>query len=263
MNTPTITDPELMPGPSISKWRKVIPNVVTCSATFTGMSSFYFGLNNDFKIAVFCIFLSALLDGLDGPIARYLNGTSNFGAELDSLSDYVNFGVSPAILIYFFSLKQRGYFGWVICLIYIISIGCRLARFNAKIDFNATPFTKSFFMGVPSPAAAVLVLAPLALSFFLEEDIISVEVFMVWILIVSFLAVSQIPTFSSKMLHLPKQTAVRILIFVVSIPVLFLWYNYFWLMLTIWNVGYFFSFFLSYFDFKSKMKKYTQSQKKK
>jgi len=150
-----------IPGPSILNWRKVIPNSITALATCVGLSAVILGLEGHFDLAVISILVSGFLDGLDGPVARLLKGTSRFGAEFDSLSDYINFGVSPGILLYLWAFQKSGWWGWSICLAYIICMGCRLARFNAGVDFNASKLTMNFFTGVPAPAGAMLITMPI------------------------------------------------------------------------------------------------------
>eukprot|EP00027_Filamoeba_sp_ATCC50430_P009366 CAMPEP_0168543790 /NCGR_PEP_ID=MMETSP0413-20121227/2081_1 /TAXON_ID=136452 /ORGANISM="Filamoeba nolandi, Strain NC-AS-23-1" /LENGTH=275 /DNA_ID=CAMNT_0008573781 /DNA_START=11 /DNA_END=835 /DNA_ORIENTATION=+ len=195
-------EPLILPGPSLINWRKVAPNSVTLLATLVGLSAVYLALENRFQLAVLSILLAGVLDGLDGPIARALSGTSRFGAELDSLSDYVNFGVSPALVLYFWIFKSYGYYGWLISMVYTLCMGCRLARFNAGVDFNASKVTRSFFMGVPAPAGAMLVLFPVGCFFeFGETRFTSISFCVPYTLFVSYLLVSKLPTFSSKMIN--------------------------------------------------------------
>eukprot|EP01117_Protostelium_nocturnum_P006430 TRINITY_DN2319_c0_g1_i1.p1 TRINITY_DN2319_c0_g1~~TRINITY_DN2319_c0_g1_i1.p1 ORF type:complete len:306 (+),score=111.67 TRINITY_DN2319_c0_g1_i1:112-1029(+) len=200
----------IFPGSQILRWRKVVPNFLTILAVLVGLSSIYFGMEKKFHVSVWCILTAGLLDGLDGPAARLLKGTSRFGAELDSLSDYVNFGVAPGIVLYFWSGNQLGFIGWIICLIYVICMGCRLARFNAGVDFNASPATRNFFMGIPAPAGGALVLSPIIASFQFGDSFLlngknvrfdSPYLTLSIALIVGLLLVSRIPTYSSKMIH--------------------------------------------------------------
>jgi len=202
-------EPLLLPGPSLLLLRKVIPNSVTILATMVGLSAVPFALEDNFKYGVVAILISGVLDGLDGPIARALSGTSRFGAELDSLSDYVNFGVSPALLLYFWSLKRLHWYGWIASLSYTICMGCRLARFNAGVDFNANKITRNFFMGVPAPAGAMLALFPMMCSFqfadryneFSVENVTYNQFLIPYLIFISYLLISRVPTFSSKMLN--------------------------------------------------------------
>eukprot|EP01102_Stenamoeba_stenopodia_P021452 TRINITY_DN8645_c0_g2_i2.p1 TRINITY_DN8645_c0_g2~~TRINITY_DN8645_c0_g2_i2.p1 ORF type:complete len:273 (+),score=45.99 TRINITY_DN8645_c0_g2_i2:77-895(+) len=145
-------------------WRVVVPNAVTLIGLATGISSIWFALEKDWRGAAGCIVLSAWFDGVDGLVARALKGTSQFGAELDSLADYVDFGVSPALVVYLWKLHELGSMGWFICLAYVLCIACRLARFNTGVDAQ-DEHSKKFFLGVPSPAGAGIVLTPMISSF--------------------------------------------------------------------------------------------------
>jgi len=160
------TPPSIFPGPSVLNWRKFIPNSITAMATTVGLSGVMFALEGRYEMAVASVLIAGLLDGLDGPAARALNGTSRFGAEFDSLSDYVNFGVTPSLLLYFWSFHRWGWYGWSASVFYTVCMGCRLARFNAGVDFNALKHTRAFFMGVPAPAGAMLVMLPLMCAFY-------------------------------------------------------------------------------------------------
>jgi len=205
-------EPTILPGPSALHWRKVIPNSLTALATMVGLSSVNFGMEGHFEMAVLCIMMSGMLDGLDGPAARALNGTSRFGAEFDSLSDYVNFGVAPAFLMYFWSLKTLGWYGWITTLIYTVCMGMRLARFNAGVDFNASKVTRNFFMGVPAPAGAMLIVLPMICTFqfgtnfgfhFGEQFILlsNTQFTVPYTLVIAFFLISRLPTFSSKAIN--------------------------------------------------------------
>jgi CDP-diacylglycerol--serine O-phosphatidyltransferase len=218
--SPKEFEPVISPGPSVLNWRKVAPNSITVMATMVGLTSVYFAMEKRFEFAVIAVLAAGVLDGLDGPVARALHGTSRFGAELDSLSDYVNFGVSPGMVMYLWSGYQWGWMGWVVSLIYTVCMGCRLARFNAGVDFNASPVTRNFFMGVPAPAGGALVAFPLVCTFEFGEKIFSTgynfndpRITMPFTLIVAFLLVSRVPTFSSKMINrtvLGKINAIKI-----------------------------------------------------
>ena len=158
------------------------------------------------------LFLLALIDGLDGRIARLIKGTSKVGKELDSLTDVISFGVAPSFIMYFWSLNNLGKFGWLLCLIYVVCVALRLARFN--ISSNDEPSWKdNFFEGVPSPAGGILVLMPLILSlsefnFFTINYNILVPVFFIS---VSFLLISKLPTYSLKKIIIPRSTTVFLL----------------------------------------------------
>eukprot|EP01120_Amphizonella_sp_Union-15-10_P000351 TRINITY_DN10360_c0_g1_i1.p1 TRINITY_DN10360_c0_g1~~TRINITY_DN10360_c0_g1_i1.p1 ORF type:complete len:277 (+),score=23.42 TRINITY_DN10360_c0_g1_i1:44-874(+) len=234
-------------------WRKIIPNSLTAAAIFIGVSSIKFALDKKFKEAVICIIVSGLLDGLDGPVARALKGASRFGAELDSLADYVNFGVSPAIVLYLWKARAFGHVGWVVCLVYAVCMACRLARFNAGVDFNASASTRNFFMGVPAPAGAYLISLPMIYTFVRGSgSFIESKTFIYpYIFIVSFLLVSELPTFSSKMLKRSSLAKmwVRLLIASIAIPLIVLAIINIWLSLLVGQILYFLSFGVSYYMF--------------
>ena len=140
--------------------RVILPNMLTLIGVCIGLTSIRFALSGEFGFAVIAIILAAIIDGLDGRIARLIKGTSKVGKELDSLTDMISFGVAPAFIMYFWKLNTLGRFGWLVCLIYVICVALRLARFN--VNSNQNPSWKdNFFEGVPSPAGGILVLTPL------------------------------------------------------------------------------------------------------
>ena len=144
--------------------RIILPNMLTLIGVCIGLTSIRFALDGRFEFAIIAIILAAVIDGLDGRIARLIKGTSKVGKELDSLTDMISFGVAPAFIMYFWKLNTLGRFGWLICLIYVICVALRLARFN--INSNQDPSWKdNFFEGVPSPAGGILVLMPLIYGF--------------------------------------------------------------------------------------------------
>ena len=148
---------------SSKKTRYLLPNILTLGGVCLGISSIKFSIDGNFSLSVTLILLAAILDALDGRIARLIKGTSKVGKELDSLTDMISFGVAPAFIMYFWKLNTLGRFGWLICLIYVICVALRLARFN--INSNQDPSWKdNFFEGVPSPAGGILVLTPLIFS---------------------------------------------------------------------------------------------------
>ena len=158
---------------SEKKARMILPNALTLIGVCIGLSSIKFALDSKFELSIIAIIFAALFDGLDGRIARLIKGTSKVGKELDSLTDVISFGVAPAFIMYFWSLNNLGKFGWLLCLIYVVCVALRLARFN--IHSNAEPsWRDNFFEGVPSPAGGILVLMPLILSLS-ELDIFNVN----------------------------------------------------------------------------------------
>ena len=143
--------------------RMLLPNMLTLIGVCIGLTSIRFALSGEFHLAIIAIIFAALIDGLDGRIARLIKGTSKVGKELDSLTDMISFGVAPAFIMYFWKLNTLGRFGWLLCLIYVICVALRLARFN--ISSNQEPSWKdNFFEGVPSPAGGILVLTPLIIK---------------------------------------------------------------------------------------------------
>ena len=144
--------------------RVLLPNIFTLVGVCIGLTSIKFAFDGRFEMAVIAIIIAAVIDGLDGRIARLIGGASKVGKELDSLTDVISFGVAPAFIMYFFIMKDLGRVGWLISLIYVVCVALRLARFN--ITSNAEPSWKdNFFEGVPSPAGGILVLIPLIYSF--------------------------------------------------------------------------------------------------
>src|SRR6188472_2839198 len=150
---------------------RLIPNVLTLAALCSGLTAIRFGLQGQMKLAVIAIFVAAVLDALDGRVARRLGVTSRFGAELDSLSDFLCFGVAPSLVLYMAALKGAGALGWVVTLMFPICSALRLARFNTGLLSDVPPpaWTSSYFTGVPAPAGALLALIPLMVSFALGE----------------------------------------------------------------------------------------------
>ena len=179
---------------------RMIPSILTLVGLSSGLTAVRFAYEGRWEHAVLAIAAAAALDALDGRIARLLKGTSKFGAELDSLSDMLCFGVAPGLMLYFWSLEKIGKFGWVLVLLLAISCALRLARFNtASDDPNPPAWTGIFFTGVPAPAAAGLVLLPMIISFNLWEDFFRrPEVVGTFMVLVAGLMVSRIPTFSFK-----------------------------------------------------------------
>ena len=146
-----------------TKTRVILPNILTLIGVCIGLSSIKFALDAKYEIAVIAIVFAAMIDGLDGRIARLIKGTSKVGKELDSLTDVISFGVAPAFIMYFWALNNLGKFGWLLCLIYVVCVALRLARFN--VNSNEDPsWRDNFFEGVPSPAGGILVLMPLIYS---------------------------------------------------------------------------------------------------
>ncbi len=205
--------PPRIPGLSINR---LIPNILTLLALCAGLTSIRFGLHGAWEKAVLAIILAGILDGLDGRVARLLQGTSKFGAELDSLSDFVSFGVAPAMLLYFWTMQGAGGLGWAMVLLYTVCCGLRLARFNTMLgQADLPPYAYNFFTGVPAPAAAGVVLLPMVASFEFGSGFFDrPTVVSVFLLGVSFLMVSTIPTFSFKKVRIPNAWVLPILLII-------------------------------------------------
>ncbi len=200
---------------------RMIPNLATVAALCTGLSSIRFAMLGRFEWAVVAILIAAFLDGIDGRIARLLKATSDFGAELDSLSDFICFGVGPAVVIYMLTLKDLNGFGWGVSLFYSVCMGLRLARFNAmtiqqqreKVDEDETlkqsPIIMAgknkFFVGTPAPAAAFIALFPLMIHLAFDIDwILNPMLYAFFMILSAGLMVSRIPTYSFKSLKIPR-----------------------------------------------------------
>src|SRR5499427_7614907 len=146
--------------------RTLVPNLITLLALCAGLTAIPLAVQGRLELAIAAIVFAATLDGIDGRVARMLKGTSRFGAELDSLADFVNFGVAPALILYFWDLSELGNAGWIAAMVFAICTGLRLARFNVMIDDpNKPPWAGNFFLGVPAPAGAITVLLPIYVYF--------------------------------------------------------------------------------------------------
>lgn len=194
--------------------RVLIPNLITLMALAAGLTSVRFAIEGRLEHAALAVVAAALLDGIDGRIARLLKGTSRFGAELDSLADFVSFGCAPALILYFWKLHALKSLGWLACLLLAFAMALRLARFNVMIDSPDKPaWTRAYAVGVPAPAGAMLVLLPLyvALSGFPAFPGDSVPI-LLWTVASAALCVSRLPTFSGKGLGpIPRERVIPLL----------------------------------------------------
>src|SRR5438067_11025131 len=190
---------------SDSSVHRMIPNVLTVLALCAGMTAIRFAINGDFTYATFAIIAAGVFDGLDGRLARLLKATSKFGAELDSLSDFVSFGVAPAAVLYLWTMAQLHSIGWAIVLFFAVCCALRLARFNTQLAAEPPPYAAAFFTGAPAPAGAGLLLVPLFVSFEWGDWIArSPYLNAVWIGVVALLMVSTVPTVSLKQIRIPN-----------------------------------------------------------
>lgn len=215
----------------------LLPNLVTILGLCAGLTSIRFAITERFEIAAMLIIFAAVIDGLDGLLARRLKATSNFGAELDSLSDFVNFGVAPGILVYVFAADGLAGFGWIFVLVYACCCCLRLARFNVNRDEPVAPGTRVHFVGVPAPAGAMLALLPVFLSLdgllLLQDQAVIVAVYLGC---VGALMVSKLPTLSPKNIRISRDKVVFVLIGMAI--VVGLMFTRFWLLMVLANLTY-------------------------
>ena len=239
--------------------RVILPNMLTLIGVCIGLTSIRFALDGRFELAIIAIIFAALIDGLDGRIARLIKGTSKVGKELDSLTDMISFGVAPVFIMYFWNLNSLGRFGWLLCLVYVICVALRLARFNVNSNQEAS-WKDNFFEGVPSPAGGILVLTPLIISlsgfdyFELNFDII-VPVFFI---VTSFLLISKFPSYSFKKIVIPRRTTIFLLFSVVLFFGLLLIYTF--NVIAISSVVYLLLLPISYFHFQKIKKKHEKDK---
>jgi CDP-diacylglycerol---serine O-phosphatidyltransferase len=187
-------------------FNRMIPNVLTVLALCAGMTAIRLAIVGKFETAVAAIIVAGILDGLDGRIARLLKGTSTFGAQLDSLSDFVSFGAAPAVMLYIWTMEQLHGFGWAVVLIFAVCCALRLARFNTQLGQELPPYAYNFFTGVPAPAGAGLVMIPMFAAFEFGDTFFRSPTFnTVVILMVAGLMVSRVPTFALKRFHVRSE----------------------------------------------------------
>jgi CDP-diacylglycerol--serine O-phosphatidyltransferase len=200
-----------------STMNQLIPNLLTVAALCAGLTAIRFGLNERWDLAIFAIVVAGIFDGLDGRMARLLSGGTKFGAELDSLSDFVAFGVAPAMMLYLWTMHGLGGIGWAIVLLYAVCCALRLARFNTALgDPNPPPWARYYFTGVPAPAGAGLVLLPMMLTqefgpgFFDRPTVNAVA-----LIVIAALMISRVPTFSIKQIKISQALFLPALLFAV------------------------------------------------
>ena len=232
--------------------RTLVPNVVTLLALCAGLTSIRMAFENRYVLALAAIVFAAILDGIDGRLARFLKGTSRFGAELDSLSDFVNFGVAPALILYFWGLHDLKSAGWIAAMVFAICASLRLARFNVMIDDPDRPaWTANFFVGIPAPAGAITVLLPIYLSFLgLPRSQVLTWVMLFYTLGIALLMVSRLPVFSGKRVgtRVPSEMVGPVILLVILSVALLIAYP--WVLLTAATLAYLVSLPLGYLSYR-------------
>ena len=245
---------------SSKKSRFILPNLLTIIGVCLGISSIKFALDGNYNLAVIFIVFASILDALDGRIARLIKGTTEFGKELDSLTDFVSFGIAPAFILYFWELKNYGKIGWAITLIFSVCCVLRLARFNLTKISEDAEWKLNYFEGVPSPAGAGLALLPLVYElseFKFFVDIKSMTPF--FVVIIALLLISKIPTFSLKKIKVSSQLSIFLLFGIVVIFISLIFFT-FESLLIIGGI-YFLSIPLSFYFYKQTAKKiHSQSE---
>lgn len=237
--------------------RTLLPNLITLLALCAGLTAIRVAVEGKLELALAAIVFAALLDGIDGRIARMLKGTSRFGAELDSLADFVNFGVAPALILYFWGLHEIKSAGWIAALVFAICAGLRLARFNVMIDDPNKPvWAANFFTGIPAPAGAITVLLPIYLNFLgVSAGLITAWLTFFYTLAIALLMVSRLPVFSGKRVgkRVPPEMVLPVFVLVVLFFALLL--SYPWQVLTIGTLAYLVCLPLGWLSYREQQRK--------
>jgi CDP-diacylglycerol--serine O-phosphatidyltransferase len=220
--------------------RTLVPNVITLLALCAGLTAIRLAAEGTFEWALYAIVFAAVLDGIDGRVARLLKGTSRFGAELDSLADFVNFGVAPGVTLYFWGLHEIKSAGWIAAMVFAIAAGLRLARFNVMIDDpNRPAWAGNFFVGIPAPAGAITVLLPVYVQFLgLPKLAFIAPVTLVYTLLIALLMVSRLPVYSGKRVGTRVPPDLVLLVFIGVVLFFALLIAYPWEVLTIGTLAY-------------------------
>jgi CDP-diacylglycerol--serine O-phosphatidyltransferase len=217
--------------------RLLLPNLITLLSLCAGLTAIRLAIEGRIEWALGAIVFAAALDGIDGRVARMLKGQSRFGAELDSLADFVNFGVVPGLILYFWGLNELGAIGWIAALVFAICMSLRLARFNVMVDDpNRPAWMANFFTGVPAPAGAIIVLLPIYINLLGLPRFNALAC--IYTLIIAFLLVSTLPVFSGKKLGNRVRPDLVLPIFVVVVLFVALLVSYPWPVLTIGTLAY-------------------------
>jgi CDP-diacylglycerol--serine O-phosphatidyltransferase len=232
--------------------RTLVPNVITLLALCAGLTAIRMAFEDRYTLALAAIVFAAILDGIDGRLARLLKGTSRFGAELDSLADFVNFGVAPALILYFWGLHDLKSAGWIAAMVFAISAGLRLARFNVMIEDPDRPaWASNFFVGVPAPAGAITVLLPIYAAFLgLPRSEFLTWLTLFYTLAIASLMVSRLPVFSGKRVgtRVPPEMLGPAAVMVVLFFALLIAYP--WIILTTGTLAYLVSLPLGYLSYR-------------
>src|SRR5215467_8899488 len=220
--------------------RTMVPNVITLLALCAGLTAIRLAAEGTFEWAVYAIVFAAVLDGIDGRVARLLKGTSRFGAELDSLADFVNFGVAPGVTLYFWSLHEVKSAGWIAAMVLAIAAGLRLARFNVMMDDpNRPAWAGNFFVGMPAPAGAITVLLPVYAHFLgVPLPAFIAPITLVYTLAIGFLMVSRLPVYSGKRVGTRVPPDLVLLLFIGVVLFFALLIAYPWAVLTAGTLAY-------------------------
>ena len=237
--------------------RTLLPNLITLLALCAGLTAIRVAVENRLELALAAIVFAALLDGVDGRVARMLKGTSRFGAELDSLADFVNFGVAPALILYFWGLHEIGSAGWIAAMVFAICAGLRLARFNVMLDDpNKPAWAGNFFTGIPAPAGAITVLLPIYLNFVgAPTGLVTIWITFVYTLAIALLMVSTLPVFSGKRVGKRVPPEMVLPVFVVVVLAFALLLSYPWVVLTVGTVVYLCCLPLGWLSYRQYMRK--------
>ena len=217
--------------------RKLVPNVITLLALCAGLTGIRLALEGRYELALGAIVFAAMLDAVDGRVARMIKGTTRFGAELDSLADFFNFGVAPGLILYIWSLNALGNLGWIAAMVFAICAALRLARFNVQIeDPNRPDWAGNFFTGIPAPAGAIVVLLPMYLGFL--QVSVPVVLTLIYTLAIAGLMVSRLPVLSGKKTGTRVRPEMVPPVIVVVVLVIALLVSYPWHLLTVGTLAY-------------------------
>jgi CDP-diacylglycerol---serine O-phosphatidyltransferase len=236
------------------KTRYLLPNILTLGGVCLGISSIKFSIDGNYSLAVTLILFAAILDALDGRIARLIKGTSEFGKELDSLTDFVSFGIAPVFILYFWELNKYGKLGWAITLLYSVCCVLRLARFNLTKIEETQEWKNNFFEGIPSPAGGLLILTPLIYELTdlnLGFNIINITPYLT--VIIAILLVSKVPTLALKKISISPKTTIFLLLAIGIVFIALLFYTLEFLLL--FGVVYILSIPVSIVMYKNQNKK--------